>query len=84
MAINSRFDTELSGFGGGDGGNNGGFVPSGSLYYVHRVTDDLMLGIDAGSYFGLGADHGDDWSGRCCRMEFRSGSNCYGDLNKGF
>ena len=23
-AINSRFDTELSGFGGGDGGNNGG------------------------------------------------------------
>ena len=27
--INSRFDTELSGFGGGDGGNAGGFVPSG-------------------------------------------------------
>jgi long-chain fatty acid transport protein len=62
--INSRFDTELSGFGGGDGGNAGGFVPSGSLHYVHRVTDDFWLGIGAGSYFGLGADYGDDWAGR--------------------
>jgi long-chain fatty acid transport protein len=64
LYINSRFDTELSGFGGGDGGNAGGFVPSGSLHYVHRVTDDLRLGVSAGSYFGLGADHGDDWAGR--------------------
>jgi len=62
--INSRFDTELSGFGGGDGGNSGGFVPSGSLHYVHRVTDSLRLGIGAGSYFGLGGDYGDDWAGR--------------------
>ena len=52
--IDSRFDTKLSGFGGGDGGNAGGFVPSGGLHYVHRVTDDFRLGISAGSYFGLG------------------------------
>jgi long-chain fatty acid transport protein len=62
--INSEFDTELSGFGGGDGGNAGGFVPSGGLHYVHRVTDDFRLGVSAGSYFGLGVDYGDDWAGR--------------------
>jgi long-chain fatty acid transport protein len=64
LYVNSRFDTELPGFGGGDGGNAGGFVPSGSLHYVHRVTDDFRLGISAGSYFGLGVDYGDDWVGR--------------------
>ena len=64
LYVNSRFDTELSGFGGGDGGNAGGFVPSGGLHYVHRVTDNFRLGISAGSYFGLGVDYGDDWAGR--------------------
>jgi long-chain fatty acid transport protein len=64
LYINSRFDTKLSGFGGGDGDNAGGFVPSGGLHYVHRVTDDFRLGISAGSYFGLGVDYGDDWAGR--------------------
>jgi long-chain fatty acid transport protein len=64
LYVNSRFDTELSGFGGGDSGNAGGFVPSGSLHYVHRVTDDFRLGISAGSYFGLGVDYGNDWAGR--------------------
>jgi len=64
LYVNSQFDTQLSGFGGGDGGNAGGFVPSGGLHYVHRVTDDFRLGISAGSYFGLGADYGDDWAGR--------------------
>ena len=64
LYVNSRFDTKLSGFGGGDGGNAGGFVPSGGLHCVHRVTDDFRLGISAGSYFGLGVDYGDDWAGR--------------------
>jgi long-chain fatty acid transport protein len=64
LYVNSRFDTQSSGFGGGDGGNAGGFVPSGGLHYVHRLTDDFRLGISAGSYFGLGVDYGDDWAGR--------------------
>ena len=64
LYVNSRFDTEVSGFGGGDGGNAGGFVPSGSLHYVHRVTDDLRLGITVGTYLGLGLDYGKDWAGR--------------------
>jgi long-chain fatty acid transport protein len=64
LYVNAKFDTRSSGFGGGDGGNAGGFVPSGGLHYVHRVTDDFRLGISAGSYFGLGVDYGDDWAGR--------------------
>jgi len=62
--INSQFDTDVSGFGGGNGGNAGGFVPSGGLHYVQPVTPDLRLGISAGSYFGLGVDYSDDWAGR--------------------
>jgi long-chain fatty acid transport protein len=64
LYVNSKFDTQLSGFGGGDGGNAGGFVPSGGLHYVHRVTDDFRLGMSAASYFGLGVDYGNDWAGR--------------------
>ena len=64
LYVNSKFDTDLSGFGGGDGGNAGGFLPSGSLHYVHRVSDDFRLGVTAGAYFGLGVDYGDDWAGR--------------------
>ena len=62
--VNAKFNTELSGFGGGDGGNAGGFVPTGSLHYMHRVTPDLRLGLSVGSYFGLGVDYGKDWAGR--------------------
>jgi long-chain fatty acid transport protein len=64
LYVNSKFDTKLSDYGGGDGGNAGGFVPSGGLHYVQRVTDDFRLGVSAGSYFGLGVDYGDDWAGR--------------------
>ncbi|MEE4603898.1 MAG: outer membrane protein transport protein [Desulfobacteraceae bacterium] len=62
--VDTQFDTKISGFGGGDGGNAGGFVPSGSLHYVQRVTDDFRLGISVGSYFGFGVDYDDDWAGR--------------------
>ena len=64
LYVDAHFDTQRSGFGGGDGGNAGGFVPSGSFHYVQRLSPDWRLGISAGSYFGLGVDYGDDWSGR--------------------
>jgi long-chain fatty acid transport protein len=64
LDVDLRFDTEESGFGGGDGGNAGEFVPAGSLHYVHRVTDDFRLGISAGSYFGAAIDYGNNWAGR--------------------
>lgn len=67
--VNGKPDVKVSGFGGGDGGNAGGLVPSGGLHYVHRVTDDLRLGISAGSYFGLGLDYGKNWAGRYYNTE---------------
>jgi len=62
--VNSRFDTQTADFGVGDGGNAGGFVPSGGLHYVHSLTPDWKLGVSVGSYFGLGVDYDDSWSGR--------------------
>jgi len=59
-----KFDSSIAEAGGDDGGNAGGFMPSGSLHYVHRVTDDLSLGVAAGSYLGMGVDYGNDWAGR--------------------
>ncbi len=64
LYIDAHFDTQRSGFGGGDGGNAGGLVPSGSFHYVQRLNPDWRLGLSVGTYFGLGVDYGDDWSGR--------------------
>ena len=61
---NVKFDTEQATFGGGDGGNAGGLAPTGSLSYVHSVSNDLKLGFTAGSYFGLGVQFENDWAGR--------------------
>jgi long-chain fatty acid transport protein len=64
LYVDARFDTDIASFGGGDGGNAGGFVPAGSFHYVHSLTPDWKFGISTGSYFGLGVDYGDDWAGR--------------------
>lgn len=58
------FDVDASSFGGGDGGNGVGWVPSGGLFYVHSLTSDFKLGVSAGSYVGLGVDFNDNWAGR--------------------
>jgi long-chain fatty acid transport protein len=64
LVVDIQFDTEQSSFGGGNGGNAGGLVPAGGLFYVHKVTPDLALGFSAGSYLGLGLEFDDDWAGR--------------------
>ena len=64
LVVDIQFDTKQSSFGGGDGGNAGGVVPAGGLFYVHKVNPDLALGFSAGSYLGLGLDFDDDWAGR--------------------
>ena len=61
---NMQFDTDSSTFGGGDSGNAVEWVPSGGLFYVHSLSNDLKLGASAGSYLGLGVDFDDDWAGR--------------------
>ena len=64
LYYDAKFKTKSSGFGGGDGGQAGGFLPAGSLHYVHQVTSDFSLGISAGSNFGLFVDYTDNWAGR--------------------
>ena len=61
---NIKSDVDVATFGGGNGGNAGGFVPSGGLFYVHSLSPDLKLGFSAGSYLGLGVDYDDSWAGR--------------------
>lgn len=63
--VSAEFDSDSAPtFGGGDGGDAGGFVPSGSFCYVQSLSPYLKLGVAVGSYFGLGLDYDDDWSGR--------------------
>ena len=57
LYVNAKFDTDSASFGGGDGGNAGGWVPAAGLYYVHDVTQEWKLGVAAASYFGLGLDY---------------------------
>jgi len=64
LYVNTEFDTEFAEFGGGDGGNAGGWVPAGSISYVHNVSPDLRVGVSVGSCFGLGLDYGKSWAGR--------------------
>lgn len=65
LIITSKFNPSPSTtFGGTDGGNAGGVIPSLGGYYVHSVSDRLKLGFSLLSYFGLGIDYGDNWVGR--------------------
>jgi long-chain fatty acid transport protein len=60
----AEFEVDQATYSGGGGGNAGYFVPSGTFYYVHSLNQDLKLGVGLGSYFGLGLDYNNDWSGR--------------------
>lgn len=64
LIVDVEFDTAQSTFGGGNGGNAGGVVPAGGIFYVHKVSSDLALGLSAGSYLGFGLDFNNDWAGR--------------------
>lgn len=49
---------------GDNGGNAGGFIPAGGLFYVHSYSDKIKFGLSAASSLGLGMDYGDSWKGR--------------------
>jgi long-chain fatty acid transport protein len=59
-----KFDTDVATFGGDNGGNAGGLTPTGSLSYVHSLSNDLKLGFTLGSYLGLGVKFNNTWAGR--------------------
>jgi len=62
--LDVKFDVDESTFGGGDGGNAGDFIPTGSMAYVYSVNPKLKLGVAAASFFGLGIEYDEDWAGR--------------------
>jgi long-chain fatty acid transport protein len=54
---------------GGDGGNPVGWVPGGSLFYAHKLTPDLSVGMGVFSYFGGSVKYDDSWVGRYYAQE---------------
>lgn len=62
-----KAEYELDGNGllnGGDPGNIVGWLPGGSAFYSHSISDDLKVGIGAYGNFGLALDFGDSWAGK--------------------
>lgn len=64
MFFESEFNVDSATFFGGDGGDLGEFIESGSFHYVQSLNEKWKLGISAASYFGLDVDYDDDWAGR--------------------
>ena len=60
----SQFNVKNSSSGDNGGGNAGYFSAVPTLNYVHSVSPDLKLGIGVGSYFGLGLNYSNEWSGK--------------------
>jgi long-chain fatty acid transport protein len=50
--------------GGGDGGQQGDFLPITSSSYVHKLSDRWRLGMSLLSFAGASLDPSDDWAGR--------------------
>ena len=50
--------------GSDNGGNPIGWLPGGSAFYVHSVSDDVKLGFGLAGNFGLAEKFNDDWVGR--------------------
>ena len=66
QALYGQFKYELDGQGaltGSDPGNVIGWLPGGSAFYSHSVSDKLKVGIGAYGNFGLAIDFGKSWAG---------------------
>jgi len=50
--------------GGGDGGDQGGFIPITSSQYVHKLSERWRLGFSLLSISGAALDPKNDWAGR--------------------
>ena len=60
-----KFDADDdTGSGGGNGGEQGGFLPISSSSYVHKISDRWRLGLSLLSVSGAGLSPSDDWAGR--------------------
>ena len=67
QALYGNVEYELDGQGALAGSNPGnviGWLPGGSAFYSHSVSDELKVGIGAYGNFGLAMDFGETWAGR--------------------
>ena len=49
---------------GDKGGNPVGWFPGGGVYFTHRMSPKLSVGLAATGNFGLAEQYDDDWAGR--------------------
>ena len=49
---------------GGNGGDAGGFIPAGGLYFVHSLSDQLKIGLSTAGLSGAALDYDSTWAGR--------------------
>ena len=49
---------------GNNGGNPIGAFPGGGLFYVHKTSESINLGVGVFSYFGLSQKYDEGWVGR--------------------
>jgi len=67
QALYGHAEYELDGQGalaGSDPGNVIGWLPGGSAFYSHSVSDQFKVGIGAYGNFGLAMDFGKTWAGK--------------------
>lgn len=65
LGSNNEFEASPSTpFGGGNGGDAGGFAPLLGTFGVYSVTDDLKLGINIFSISGAVLEYDSTWTGR--------------------
>jgi long-chain fatty acid transport protein len=61
----TEFDADAATpFAGDDGGNQAGLAPVAGAYGVHKITDDLAVGLTLFSISGAALDPRDSWAGR--------------------
>lgn len=64
LYVDAKFDVKNSSNGDNGGGNAGYFSPAGTMYLVHSVSPDFKIGLGVISYFGLGLNYTNEWSGK--------------------
>ena len=67
QALYGRADYKLDGQGllnGSNPGNVIGWMPGGSAFYSHSITDRLKVGVGLYGNFGLALDFGNNWAGK--------------------
>ncbi len=59
-----KFDYDLDNSNLNNAGNVIGWLPQGSAFYSHSISDDLKIGVAVYGTFGLTLSFNDNWAGR--------------------